>query len=240
MPKIDHATPCRRFLHPGEALWEARDYHEYPNLPFLPAHLRAPRRRPPRAKGLLGKLSDILDKASQPSGGALASQPSGGAVTSRPSESRLLNNRLLDNPVTRAAGNVAEGLNEAQENIEDALDDAANRALFGKTMEGSWTSMAGRFHVQVTNAGGELRHQALTDRRLFVLTDQATGWREREPELEVAVQIQLSNIAELRPRPRMTFPRGRFDLVFVDGSWLALCCSFQEDMQAMVSAFHGR
>ncbi len=38
----------------------------------------------------------------------------------------------------------------------------------------------------------------------------------------------------------MTFPRGRFDLVFVDGSWLALCCSFQEDMQALVTAFHGR
>ncbi|WP_405408673.1 hypothetical protein [Streptomyces decoyicus] len=240
MPKIDHATPCRQFLHPGEVLQEARDYHEYPDLPFLPAHLRAPRKRPPRAKGLLGKLSDILDKASQPSGGAAASQPSAGAAASQPSESRLLNNRLLDNPLTRAAGNVAEGLNEAQENIEDALDDAANRALFGKTMEGSWTSMAGRFHVQVTNAGGSPRHQALTDRRLFVLTDRATGWREQEPELEVAVQIQLSNIAELRPRPRMTFPRGRFDLVFVDGSWIALCCSFQEDMQAMVSAFHGR
>lgn len=78
--------------------------------------------------------------------------------------------------------------------------------------------MAGRFLVQVTNAGGSPRHQALTDRRLFVLTDQATGWREREPELEVAAQVQLSNIAELRPRPRTTFPRGRFDLVFVDGS----------------------
>lgn len=100
--------------------------------------------------------------------------------------------------------------------------------------------MAGRFLVQVTNAGGSPRHQALTDRRLFVLTDQATGWREREPELEVATQVQLSNIAELRPRPRTTFPRGRFDLVFVDGSWLALCCSFQEDMQAMVTTFHGR
>ncbi|MFD9207740.1 hypothetical protein ACFVZM_15875 [Streptomyces sioyaensis] len=231
MPKTDHATPCRQFLHPGEVLREAWDYHEYPDLPLVPAHLRAPRKRPPRAKGLLGKLSDILDKASQPSGGAAAS---------RPSDSRLLNNRLIDNRMTRAAGNVAENLNEAQENVEDALDDAANRAMFGKTIEGGWSSMAGRFLVQVTNAGGSPRHQALTDRRLFVLTDQATGWREHEPELELAVQIQLSNIAELRPRPRMTFPRGRFDLVFVDGSWLALSCSFQDDMQAMVTAFHGR
>ncbi|MGW7492194.1 hypothetical protein [Streptomyces sp. NPDC054786] len=231
MPKIDHVTPCRRFLQPGEELWEARDYSEYPDLPLVPAHLRVPRKRSPRAKGLLGKLSDALGKASQPSVGRAESRPAGG---------RLLDNRLLDNPVTRAAGNVAEGLNEAQEDIEDAVDDAANRALFGTTMEGSWTSMAGRFLVQVTNAGGSPRHQAITDRRLFVLTDQATGWREREPELEVAVQIQLSNIAELRPRPRMTFPRGRFDLVFVDGSWPALCCSFQEDMQAMVTAFQGR
>lgn len=231
MPKIDHATPCRRFLQPGEVLWEARGYDEYPDLPLVPAHLRAPRKRSPRAKGLLGKLSEVLDKASQ---------PSAGAVTGRPADSRLLDNRLLDNRGTRAVGNVAEGLNEAQENIEDALDDAANRALFGKTMEGDWSSMAGRFLVQVTNAGGSPRHQALTDRRLFVLTDRATGWRERAPELEVAVQIQLSNIAELRPRPRMTFPRGRFDLVFVDGSWLALSCSLQDDMQAMVAAFHAR
>ncbi|MFI9080441.1 hypothetical protein ACIGW8_28920 [Streptomyces sioyaensis] len=231
MPKTDHATPCRRFLQPGEVLREARDYCEYPDLPLVPAHLRAPRKRSQRGKGFLGALSNVLDKARQPSGAAAGSQP----ASSRPT-----GNRLLDNRLTRAVGNVAEGLHEAQEDIEDALDDAANRALFGKTMEGDWTSLAGRFLVQVSNAGGSPRHQALTDRRLFVLTDQATGWREREPELELAVQIQLSNIAELRPRPRMTFPRGRFDLVFVDGSWLALSCSFQEDMQAMVTAFQGR
>ncbi|MFI2184848.1 hypothetical protein [Streptomyces sioyaensis] len=129
MPKIDHATPCRRFLQPGEVLWEARDYCEYPDLPLVPAHLWAPRKRPPRAKGLLGALSDILDKVSQPAGGAANSQPTGG---------RLLDNRLVDNPLTRAVGNVAEGLNEAQENIADALDDTANRALFGKPMEGDW------------------------------------------------------------------------------------------------------
>ncbi|MFI1736717.1 hypothetical protein [Streptomyces sioyaensis] len=231
MPKIDHVTPCRRFLQPGEVLWEARDYDVYPNLPLLPAHLWAPRKRPPRPKGLLGKLSDVLDKASRPAVGTAERQPS---------DSRLLDNGLVNNRLTRAVGTVAEGLNEAQENVEDALDDATERMMYGKPMEGDWTSMAGRFLVQVTNAGGSLQHQALTDRRLFVLTDQATGWREREPELELAVQIQLSNIAELRPRPRMTFPRGRFDLVFVDGSWLALSCSFQEDMQAMVTAFQGR
>ncbi|MFD5734978.1 hypothetical protein ACFWIY_19435 [Streptomyces sioyaensis] len=231
MPKTDHATPCRQFLHPGEVLREAWDYHEYPDLPLVPAHLRAPRKRSQRGKGLLGALSHVLDKETQ---------PSGGAADSRPSSSRLLDNRLVDNRLTRAVGTVAEGLNEAQENIEDALDDAANRAMFGKTIEGGRSSMAGRFLVQVTNAGGSPQHQALTDRRLFVLTDQATGWREREPELELAVQIQLSNIAELRPRPRTTFPRGRFDLVFVDGSWIALSCSFQDDMQAMVTAFHGR
>ncbi|MFE1175129.1 hypothetical protein [Streptomyces sp. NPDC058773] len=73
-----------------------------------------------------------------------------------------------------------------------------------------------------------------------MLTDEAAGWRERAPQLEVAAQLQLSNIAELRPRPRTTFPRGRFDLVFVDGSWLALSCSFQEDMEAMAGAFRGR
>ncbi|MEU5208088.1 hypothetical protein [Streptomyces sp. NPDC020742] len=231
MPKTDHVTPCRQFLHPGEVLREARDYDVYPNLPLVPAPLRAPRKPSPRKKGVWGALSSVLDKASRPPGEAAAPRPAGG---------RLLDNGLVDNPLTRAVGHVAEGLNEARENAEDAMDDAAERAMFGKPMEGSWTSMAGRFLVQVTNAGGSPRHQALTDRRLFVLTDQATGWRERPAELELAAQVQLSNIAQLRPAPRMTFPRGRFDLVFVDGSWLALSCSFQDDMEAMVAAFHGR
>ncbi|GFE22471.1 MULTISPECIES: hypothetical protein [Streptomyces] len=228
--KPDHVTPCRQFLHPGEVLWEARQYTEYPDLPLVPAQLRAPRQRSARKKGILGALGEVLDKASRPPSGTAGSRPGG----------RLLDNRLVNNPVTRAVGTVAETLNEARENIEDAVDDAANRALFGTTMEGDWASMAGRFLVQVTNAGGSPQHQALTDRRLFVLTDHASGWRERPPELEVAAQVQLSNIAELRPRPRAVFPRGRFDLVFVDGSWLALCCSFQEDMEAMVGAFRGR
>lgn len=230
MPKTDHLTPCRPFLHPGEVLWEAREYTEYPDLPLVPAHLRVPRKPPVRKKGLLGALGEVLDRASRPPSGTGESRSGG----------RLLDNRLVNNRVTRAVGTVAENLHEARENIEDAVDDAAHRALFGRTMEGDWTSMAGRFLVQVTNAGGSPRHQALTDRRLFVLTDQAAGWRERPPELEVAAQIQLSNIAELRPRPRTVFPRGRFDLVFVDGSWLALCCSFQDDMEAMVGAFRGR
>ncbi|UKY52344.1 hypothetical protein [Streptomyces inhibens] len=226
MPKIDHLTPCRPFLHPGEVLREARNYCVYPNLPLVPAHLRAPRKQSSGEKRAWGTLSSALDKVSRPLG--------------RAATSRLVDNRLVNNPLSRAVGNIAEGLSQAQENFEDAVDDAAERMMFGKPMEGDWTSMAGRFHVQVTNAGGTPRHQAITDRRLFVLTDQATGWRERPPELELAAQTALSNIAELRPRPRTTFPRGRFDLVFVDGSWLALGCSFKDDMEALIAAFYGR
>ncbi|MGA5561885.1 hypothetical protein ACPCUV_12020 [Streptomyces platensis] len=69
MPKTDHRTPCRQFLHPGEVLWEAREYTEYPDLPLVPAHLRAPRKRPVRKKGILGALGDVLDRASRPPSG---------------------------------------------------------------------------------------------------------------------------------------------------------------------------
>ncbi|MGW1374964.1 hypothetical protein ACWD6P_11925 [Streptomyces sp. NPDC002446] len=221
MAKPDHETPCRRFLHPGEVLAHANQYEVYPALPLVPAHLRVPRKKSPLEKRVWGALSSAVEKASRPLGPAARS-------------------RLVNNPMTRAAGNFAEGMSNAQETFEDAVDDAVEYAMYGKPMEGGWTSMAGRFHVALTNAGGEPRHQAVTDRRLFVVVDHATGWRERAPELEVGVEVPRTAIAQLRPAPRMTFPRGRFDLVFVDGSWIALSCSFQRDMEALVGAFYGR
>ncbi|KOT78015.1 hypothetical protein ACH4GK_17475 [Streptomyces rimosus] len=218
---IDHETPCRQFLRPGEVLLQSEQYEVYPSLPLVPAHLRLPPKQSALEKRIRGVLGNVLGKASRPIG----------AVT----DNRFTNNRL-----TRAVGNVAEGISEAPENIEDAIDDAAERMMYGKPMEGSWTSMAGRFLVQVTNAGGVPRHQAVTDRRLFVVTDHATGWRARDPEPALAVEVPRQDIAELRPRPRTTLPRGRFDLVFVDGSWIALCCSFQKSMESLVDAFYGR
>ncbi|MFG2228383.1 hypothetical protein [Streptomyces sp. NPDC048644] len=221
MPKPDHASPCLRFLQAGEVLLSAHDYTEYPNLPLVPAHLRVPRKRSPLEKRVLGALGSVVGRASRPLG-------------------RVADNRMVNNPLSRAVGNMAEGLSEARENMEDAVDDAVEHAMYGKPMEGAWTSMAGRFRVMAANAGGSPRHQALTDRRLFVVTDHAGGWRAREPELAIAVEVPRQDIAELRPRARTSFPRGRFDLVFVDGSWIALSCSFQRDMEAIVGAFYGR
>ncbi|GAA5611662.1 hypothetical protein CP981_24525 [Streptomyces platensis] len=102
--KPDHVTPCRQFLHPGEVLWEAREYTEYPDLPLVPAPLRAPRKRSARKKGILGALGEVLDRASRPPSGTGESRPGG----------RLLDNRLVNSRGTRAVGTVAENLNEAQ------------------------------------------------------------------------------------------------------------------------------
>ncbi|REK85221.1 hypothetical protein DY245_38985 [Streptomyces inhibens] len=118
------------------APWTPPRRERLPDLPLVPAHLRAPRNQPSGEKRIRGTLSSALDKASR---------PLGRAATSRP-----VDNRLVNNPLSRAVG----------------------------------------------------------------------------------------NIAELRPRPRTTFPRGRFDPVFVDGSWLALGCSFRDDMEALIAAFH--
>ncbi|MEV5595642.1 hypothetical protein [Streptomyces sp. NPDC052496] len=218
---IDHTTPCLPFLQPGEVLLHSEQYEVYPSLPLVPAHLRVPRKQSLLEKRLRGALGSVLDKAARPLGIAT-------------------DNRFTSHRLTRAAGTVAHGLSEAQDTFEDAVDRAAEHMMYGKPMEGGWTSLAGRFHVQVTNAGGSPVHQAVTDRRLFVLTDHATGWRARDPELELAVEVPRPDIAELRPRPRTTFPRGRFDLVFVDGSWIALSCSFRKSMEALVDAFYGR
>ncbi|MEU9111861.1 hypothetical protein AB0D04_08735 [Streptomyces sp. NPDC048483] len=171
-----------------------------------------------------------------------ATKPLGPAINNR-----LANNRVtrpvgeyIDNGVTRPDRDLTDAVFEVQETIEDAADDAVEYMMYGKPMQGSWSSMAGQFLVQVVNAGGEPRAQTITDRGLFVITNHATGRREREPELEVAVEVPRTNIAALRPRPRTTFPRGRFDLVFADGSWIALSCSFQKHMEALVAAFYGR
>ncbi|MFH8346668.1 hypothetical protein [Streptomyces sp. NPDC018045] len=218
---IDHTSFCLPFLQPGEVLLHSGQYEVYPSLPLVPAHLRLPREQSLLEKRIRDALGSVLDKASRRLGIAT-------------------DNRFTHHRPTRAAGHVADGLSEAQDNFEDAVDRAAEHMMYGKPMEGGWTSMAGRFHVQVTNAGGSPRHQAVTDRRLFVVTDHATGWRARAPEPALAVEVARQDIAELCPRPRTTFPRGRFDLVFADGSWIALSCSFRKSMEALVNAFYGR
>lgn len=124
-----------------------------------------------------------------------------------------INNRLANNPVTRAVSgsadnsaprpvggageNVAtyaagdfgdnygrrpdrdlsEAVFEVQETIEDAVSDAVEHMMYGKPMEGGWSSMAGRFLVDLTNAGDEPRFQALTDH---------AADRAREPQQELA------------------------------------------------------
>ncbi|UNO38723.1 hypothetical protein [Streptomyces sp. MST-110588] len=132
---IDHETPCRQFLQPGEVLLHSEDYGVYPNLPLVPAHMRVPAKKSALEKRIWGALDKVIGKASRPIDAV--------------SDNRFTNHRM-----TRAAGNVAEGLSEAQENFEDAVDDAVEHVMYGKPMEGGWTSMAGRYHVQVTNAGG--------------------------------------------------------------------------------------
>lgn len=115
---IDHETPCRQFLRPGEVLLQSEQYEVYPSLPLVPAHLRLPPKQSALEKRIRGVLGNVLGKASRPIG----------AVT---------DNRFTDSRLTRAVGNVAEGISEAPENIEDAIDDAAERMMYGKPMEGS-------------------------------------------------------------------------------------------------------
>ena len=201
-----------------------------------PPHLRAPRKRPAAQEGGPGGA----ERGARP--GVAAAQRGGHSETAHSGAgSRLLNNRLVDNRLTRAVGKVAEtpqrGPGEHRGRPRRRREPRAVRQDHGGQLDehGRPVPCPGHQRGRLAAAPGAHRPPAV---RADGPGHRAGGSGRRS--WKSPSQIQLSNIAELRPRPRMTFPRGRFDLVFVDGSWLALCCSFQDDMEAMVTAFHGR
>jgi hypothetical protein len=210
------------FLHPGERLVIACDYLGNSGLPAVPAELRTPRTPAPpspleeRVRGVLGSAL--------------------GAVA-RPVEA-VTGSRLVNNPFTRAAGRVGDRIERTTDALEDAADRAVEKALWGNVMNGGWHSMAGRFLINLTNAGGTPRRQALTDRRLIVLVDHSTSWRDLDQRFEVGAATPRQNIALIDPHPKALTGRGRFDVTFVDGSWIALGSALRRHMEAFVAAWN--
>ncbi|MCL8016813.1 hypothetical protein [Streptomyces sp. AS02] len=113
------------------------------------------------------------------------------------------------------------------EGLEQAKDDALARAVHGKGMHGDWESQAGQFLVAHYTAAGLAAPTlavAFTDRRVIALGDRAKFW-QTSSAYELQWEAPRSAVLEVRANPRGVLQRGRFELVFADGSWIALVAS---------------
>ncbi|MGX1851026.1 hypothetical protein OIU91_16330 [Streptomyces sp. NBC_01456] len=211
------------YLQPGERLIIASDYCENSGLPSVPAPLRTPRTPPPPSaleQRVRGALGSVLGKVS------------------RPLEA-MGSSRVTNNPLIRAADRVGDRVENAAIDLEHIADRAVERAIWGSVMDGGWNSMAGRFLVDLTNAGGDPKRQALTDRRLIVLVDRNTSWRNPAPQWDFGAAVPRTHIARVTAHPKAV-SRGRFDVAFVDGSWIALGSLLRNNMEGFVAAWnHG-
>ncbi|MFI9260355.1 hypothetical protein ACIGT4_22060 [Streptomyces sioyaensis] len=217
----DYRDCFQPFLQPGERLIVASDYWGNSALPSVPPRLRTPRTPPPpsaleqRVRGVLGS---VLGKVS------------------RPLEA-MGSSRVTNNPLIRAADRVSDRVENAAINMEHIADRAVERAVWGSVMDGGWNSMAGRFLADLTNAGGDPTRQALTDRRLIVLVDRNTSWRNPAPQWDFGVAVPRTDIARMTPHSKV-ISKGRFDVAFADGSWSALGSLSRERMEAFVTAWN--
>ncbi|SEE45194.1 hypothetical protein SAMN05428954_2663 [Streptomyces sp. 2112.3] len=217
----DYRGCFQPFLQPGERLIAALDHYENSALPAVPAQLRTPRTPPPPSaleQRVRGALGSVLGKVSRPL------EAMGGS-------------RVVNNPSIRTVDRVGDRVENAATGLEHFADRAAERAIWGTVMDGGWHSMAGRFLVDLTNAGGDPERQALTDRRLILLVNHSTSRRNPAPQWGFGVAVPRTHIARFTAHSKV-ISRGRFDVTFVDGSWIALGSLSRERMERFVAVFN--
>ncbi|UZJ29300.1 hypothetical protein [Streptomyces endophytica] len=135
------------FLQPGERLVIACDYFANAALPSVPAELRAPT-VPQAPSAIEERVRGVLGGAI----GAVA-RPLGAVTNSRLANSRLTNSRLANSPLARAIGRVGDRVERTVDALDHVADHAVEKAIWGTVMDGGWNSTAGRFLVDLTNAG---------------------------------------------------------------------------------------
>ncbi|MFI1736716.1 hypothetical protein [Streptomyces sioyaensis] len=208
------------FLQPGERLIVASDYWGNSALPSVPPQLRTPRTPPPPSaleQRIRGALGSVLGRVGR---------PLDATGTSRPA-----------NPLIRAVDRVSDRVENAAIDMGHVADRATERAIWGTVMDGGWHSIAGRFLVDLTNAGGEPERQALTDRRLILLVNRNTSWRNPAPQWDFGVAVPRTDIARMTAHSK-AISKGRFDVAFADGSWIALGSLQRERMEGFVAAWN--
>ncbi|MET9883411.1 hypothetical protein ABZZ20_09695 [Streptomyces sp. NPDC006430] len=183
---------ARQFLHPGEQLVAACAYELGPGVPQPPESLIAP----PAPSPLVRQIAERAPRSLRP----------------------LLEGGGVLDPRRSKPAAVADAIDRAP----DLVDRLGTRLMHGKSMEGDWQSAAARFLIARASARGSATGVlAVTDRRWFGLSDVSPLWR-MTPALEQCWEAPRSAVAALRANPTRVLQKGRMDIVFTDGSWVAV------------------
>ncbi|MFJ9178742.1 hypothetical protein [Streptomyces sp. NPDC102360] len=111
------------------------------------------------------------------------------------------------------------------EGAERGFENAVARSAHGKGMHGGWKSQAGQFLVaHYTAPLAVTLLTAFTDRRVLVFGDRAKFWQPTE-KFELRWEVARAAVLGVRANPKGVLQRGRFELLFPDGSWIALVAS---------------
>ncbi|MFJ9643157.1 hypothetical protein ACWEPM_03920 [Streptomyces sp. NPDC004244] len=130
---------------------------------------------------------------------------------------RLLTSHALD---PRHSGPAAAAA--AVDRLPHAVDDLGARMMHGTSMEGGWQSAAGRFLISRAGARGSVQGVlAVTDRRWLALTDVSPLWRST-PVMKPYWEAPRAAVSALRANPKGLLQKGRVDIEFTDGSWVAV------------------
>ena len=121
----------------------------------------------------------------------------------------------------------AGGVERTMEGAELAVDNTLAQAAHGKGMYGGWESQAGQFlvtHYSAARLPATRLAVAFTDRRVLVLADRAKLW-QTTTAYELQWEAPRAAVVGVRANPKGVLQRGRFELAFADGSWIALVAS---------------
>ncbi|MYW62899.1 hypothetical protein GTY65_02225 [Streptomyces sp. SID8379] len=118
-------------------------------------------------------------------------------------------------------------IERTMEGAEQAVDNSLSRVAHGEGLHGGWESQAGEFlvrHYAAAHLPAPRLAVAFTDRRVLVLADRAKLWQLKQA-YEPQWEAPRAAVAGIRANPKGIVQRGRFELVFADGSWIALVAS---------------
>ncbi|MBW5482758.1 hypothetical protein [Streptomyces bambusae] len=144
---------------------------------------------------------------------------------------RLARSRVLDPQRSRPAAAA-----DAVDRAPDMLDEAAARLVHGPGMEGGWQSTAGDYVIRRAGTRGWSGDVlVVTDRRWFAVRDASPLWQSAK-EFRLYWEAPRTAVTALRAQPKGVLQKGRMDLWFADGSWVALCAELPAHAQPFAEA----
>ncbi|MGW0758802.1 hypothetical protein ACWD1Y_20455 [Streptomyces sp. NPDC002814] len=136
-------------------------------------------------------------------------------------------------PVTR--------FERTMEGAEQTVENALARGAHGEGMHGGWKSQAGQFlvtHYTAARLPATTLAVVFTERRVLVLADRAKLW-QTDRAYELQWEAPRSAVLGVRAKPKGVFQRGRFELEFADGSWIALVASVPTHAESFAAQVGG-